>query len=138
MLRMKSSASDTLLAKGIFETQHHFSGIDFSNDMSMPQITWHNLWKHLLTSRINPSITLWNGRGFIFKWIFHHGWEIISDVQCSDDWNIHFVKFEFCEIYQSRIFQISLIFWIQFYESVAIKSIFCQIYNRGVPWIILH
>ena len=27
----------------------------------------------LIKSKINPSITLWSGQGFIVKWIFHHG-----------------------------------------------------------------
>ena len=46
---MKSSAEEALCAKGVFQIQLTISGVNFSNNIPVPQITWHNLW-NLLTS----------------------------------------------------------------------------------------
>ena len=36
---MKSPALEALRAKGAFQIQHPISGVDFSNDISMPHTT---------------------------------------------------------------------------------------------------
>ena len=44
---MKSPALEALYAKGVFQIQLPISGVHFSNNIPIPQITWHNLWNFL-------------------------------------------------------------------------------------------
>ena len=48
-LYMKPPVPEAFCAKGFFQIQPLISGIDFSNKISIPQITLNNLW-NLLTS----------------------------------------------------------------------------------------
>ena len=44
---MKSLAPEVSCAKGVFQTQPPISGANFSNNISVSHITWHDLWNHL-------------------------------------------------------------------------------------------
>ena len=58
---MKSPPLEPLCAKGAFQIQTPISRVNFSNDISIPHITWHNLKPpNLLTInlKINTSIIL--------------------------------------------------------------------------------
>ena len=79
---------------GDFQIKPPISGVNVSNNILIPHIIWHNLW-NLLTINLrgksfHNSIE-WSRR--FFKWLSHHGCENVSDLQCSDYWKMHFVKF---------------------------------------------
>ena len=58
-LCMKSPVLEVLFAKGAFQIQSHISGVNFSNDISIPHITWHNFETSqslTINLKMNPSI----------------------------------------------------------------------------------
>ena len=85
-----------LCAKVVFQIQPPISRFNFSNNISVPRITWHTLWS-LLTIKlkdesIHDSIE-WSGLYLqvnISPWLWN-----VSDLQCPDYWNKHFVKLLF-------------------------------------------
>ena len=82
-----------LCAKVVFQFQPPISRVNFSNNISVPEITWHTFW-NLLTIKlkdesIHDSIE-WSGlypQVNISPWLWN-----FSDLQCPDYWNKHFVK----------------------------------------------
>ena len=56
---MKSPVLEVLFAKGAFQIQSRISGVNFSNDISIPHITWHNFETSqslTINLKMNPSI----------------------------------------------------------------------------------
>ena len=52
---MKSSAPEELQANDVFQIQFPISGVNFSNNIPILQITWHNLWNLLTLFRMGKA-----------------------------------------------------------------------------------
>ena len=90
-LCMKYTLPEALWAKGAFQIQPTICGVNFSNNILIPYIAWHNLW-NLLTINLKDKSFHYFIEWTTFKLGFNHGCEKFSNLQCSDYWKIYFLE----------------------------------------------
>ena len=82
-----------IVCKGCFSNSTRISGVNFTNNISIPHITWQNLCPILTINLKNEFFhnSIECSMGFIFKWISHHSPEKFSDLHYSVYWKMYFV-----------------------------------------------